>query len=97
MNVRTGLISNSDVRMRMCQHAWFVQVVRLVDPAVLGSVLTSLGISSFLHPVVLSEEEGIEKPDSEIFRCAFKQALDGTHLDQGVHVGDELQWYACLG
>ncbi|KAF8557597.1 HAD hydrolase subfamily IA REG-2-like protein [Imleria badia] len=54
--------------------------------------LADLGISPFLHPLVLSEEEGLEKPDAEIFRRAFKQALDSSaHFDQGVHVGDELQ------
>ncbi|KAG6375460.1 HAD hydrolase subfamily IA REG-2-like protein [Boletus reticuloceps] len=55
-------------------------------------VLADLGISPFLRPVVLSEEEGIEKPNAEIFRRAFKQALDNSsHFDQAVHVGDELQ------
>ncbi|KAH0827966.1 HAD hydrolase subfamily IA REG-2-like protein [Lanmaoa asiatica] len=55
-------------------------------------VLADLGVSPFLHPLVLSEEEGVEKPVAEIFRRAFKQALDNaTRFDQGVHVGDELQ------
>jgi FMN phosphatase YigB (HAD superfamily) len=55
-------------------------------------VLADLGISPFLHPLVLSEEEGVEKPDVEIFRRVFKQAFDNTtQSDQGVHVGDELE------
>lgn len=59
----------------------------------IGLVIADLGISPFLHPLILSEEEGVEKPDAEIFRRAFKQAFDKpTRLDQGVHVGDELDW-----
>jgi len=55
-------------------------------------VLADLGVSPFLHPLVLSEEEGVEKPDAEIFRRAFKQALENsTRFNQGVHVGDELE------
>lgn len=64
-----------------------------VDAPTTGLVLADLGISPFLHPLVLSEEEGVEKPDAEIFRRALKQSLDETtRFDQGVHVGDELQW-----
>lgn len=64
-----------------------------VDALATGLVLTDLGISPFLHPLVLSEEEGVEKPDAEIFRRAFKESLGNTtRFDQGVHVGDELQW-----
>lgn len=64
-----------------------------VHPITTGLVLADLGISPFLHPLVLSEEERVEKPDAEIFRRAFKQAFDDTtQSDQGVHVGDELEW-----
>lgn len=68
-------------------------MVRPADATPTGLVLADLGISPFLHPLVLSEEEGVDKPDAEIFRRAFTQALDNaTRLEQGVHVGDELQW-----
>lgn len=65
----------------------------LVDTTTTGLVLADLGISPFLHSLVLSEEEGVEKPDAEIFRRAFEQSLgDTARFDRGVHVGDELQW-----
>ncbi|KIJ18619.1 hypothetical protein PAXINDRAFT_70747 [Paxillus involutus ATCC 200175] len=56
-------------------------------------VLTDLNISPFLQPLLLSEEVGVEKPDVEIFRRAFRHAPLKTPvaLNQGVHVGDELR------
>lgn len=67
-------------------------VVSPVDATTTGLVLADLGISPFLNPLVLSEEEKVEKPDAEIFRRAFKQVDNVIHFDQGVHVGDELEW-----
>jgi len=60
-----------------------------VDATIMtGLVLADLGISPLLHPFLLSEEEGVEKPNPEI----FQRALDTTtRLDQAVHVGDELR------
>jgi len=62
-------------------------------------VLADLGISSFLSPLVLSEEEGVEKPDAKIFRRALQAIDNTTHLDRGVHVGDELEcdYYGAKG
>lgn len=68
-------------------------MVSPVDTTTTGLVLADLGVSPFLNSLVLSEEEKVEKPNAEAFRRAFKQALDNViHFDQGVHVGDELEW-----
>lgn len=57
------------------------------------SVIQDLGFPSYLCPIVLSEEEGIEKPCREIFeRTLALFAKKGTVLkpDECLHVGDEL-------
>lgn len=69
MNIKTGLVSNTDTRMR--------------------SVIEDLGISSFLEPVLLSEEQGVEKPSLQIFLRACE--LAGVQRDEVLHVGDELK------
>lgn len=61
----------------------------------LGSVLQDLGFPSYLSPIVLSEEEGIEKPSREIFERALLRVNDtGKRISLGecIHVGDELVW-----
>ncbi|TCD62797.1 hypothetical protein EIP91_006390 [Steccherinum ochraceum] len=69
LNVRTAVISNTDVRMR--------------------SVLEDLEVAPLMHPMLLSEEEGVEKPSREIYRRACDIA--GARLEDTVHVGDDLQ------
>ncbi|KAH8079446.1 HAD hydrolase subfamily IA REG-2-like protein [Cristinia sonorae] len=69
MNIRTGLISNTDVRIR--------------------GVLDDLTITSFLNPILLSEEEGVEKPSREIFQRACD--FTGVQAEEAVHVGDDLE------
>ncbi|KAJ3553103.1 hypothetical protein NM688_g3796 [Phlebia brevispora] len=69
MNIRTGLVSNTDVRMR--------------------AVLEDLQVLPLLDPVLLSEEQGVEKPSAEMFRRARERA--GVQLGEIVHVGDELK------
>ncbi|EKM81039.1 hypothetical protein AGABI1DRAFT_105876 [Agaricus bisporus var. burnettii JB137-S8] len=59
----------------------------------LRSVLQDLGFPSYLSPIVLSEEEGIEKPSREIFERALLRVNDtGKRISLGecIHVGDEL-------
>lgn len=63
----------------------------------LGTVLTDLGFPSFLDPVILSEEEGSEKPSPDIFKKALEvinRTADGSESiirpSQCLHVGDEL-------
>lgn len=56
-------------------------------------VLDDLEVSPFLRSIHLSEELGIEKPHSEIFRMALRDATPQgqiTRADECVHVGDEL-------
>jgi len=69
LNIRIGLVSNTDTRMR--------------------SVFADLGILSYLDPVLLSEEQGIEKPSFEIFRRACEEG--DVQLQEVLHVGDELK------
>ncbi|KAI0093338.1 HAD hydrolase subfamily IA REG-2-like protein [Irpex rosettiformis] len=69
LDVRTGLVSNTDSRMHL--------------------VIGDLGIASYLDPVLLSEEQGVEKPSKEIFQRACHIA--GVQLDEVLHVGDELK------
>jgi len=55
-------------------------------------VLDDLKILPLLQPLLLSEEVGIEKPHSDIFRMARKDGIAGGSIraDECVHVGDEL-------
>jgi len=69
INIHTGLISNTDARMR--------------------AVLTDLDVSRYLDFALLSEEEGVEKPSSEIFHSACAKV--GVKPEEAVHVGDELK------
>lgn len=62
---------------------------RLTPLEIKGSVLADLGISSYLDPVLLSEEEGVEKPSLQIFLRACQRA--GIERDEVLHVGDELE------
>ncbi|KAI9068052.1 HAD hydrolase subfamily IA REG-2-like protein [Trametes sanguinea] len=69
LNIRTGLISNTDARMR--------------------AVIKDLDLIPHLDTVLLSEEEGVEKPSCEIFRRACDRM--GIQPHETVHVGDELE------
>ncbi|ESK97145.1 haloacid dehalogenase-like hydrolase domain containing 3 [Moniliophthora roreri MCA 2997] len=61
------------------------------------SVLQDLGFPEYLDPIVLSEEEGIEKPSEEIYRRVLEQVSRKKKLasqlepTQCLHVGDELE------
>ncbi|KAI0829620.1 HAD hydrolase subfamily IA REG-2-like protein [Trametes gibbosa] len=68
--VRTGLVSNTDARMR--------------------AVIEDLGLVQHLDVVLLSEDEGVEKPSREIFERACTR-LGVTTPGEVVHVGDELE------
>ncbi|EJF65084.1 HAD hydrolase subfamily IA REG-2-like protein [Dichomitus squalens LYAD-421 SS1] len=68
LNVRIGVISNTDARMR--------------------AVIEDLGVMHFLDTLLLSEEEGIEKPSCEIFQRACERL--SAKPEETMHVGDEL-------
>jgi len=60
-------------------------------------VLNDLGFPDSLDPVILSEEEGIEKPSGEIFMKTLEVVNQGIDRNKGpilpnqcLHVGDEL-------
>ncbi|TFK73991.1 HAD-like protein [Pluteus cervinus] len=72
------------------------------------SVLEDLGFPSTLAPIILSEEEGVEKPSPEIFMRALQKVNDANLRTEGfkpieprecVHVGDELMsdYHGALG
>jgi HAD superfamily hydrolase (TIGR01549 family) len=51
-------------------------------------VVDSLGLTPLLQPILVSEEEGVEKPSPHIFQRA--SGLAGVPNHEVVHVGDEL-------
>ncbi|KDQ21732.1 hypothetical protein BOTBODRAFT_26159 [Botryobasidium botryosum FD-172 SS1] len=71
IGLRTGLVSNADIRMR--------------------NVLADLGALDFMDPCVLSELEGIEKPDTRIWDKALERSAVWKSRSEVVHVGDELE------
>jgi putative hydrolase of the HAD superfamily len=48
-----------------------------------------LGLQHFFHTVVISEEVGFEKPDTEIFKVALKKL--NVKPDEALYVGDTLE------
>jgi FMN phosphatase YigB (HAD superfamily) len=64
-----------------------------------GTVLQDLDFHPLLDPVVLSEEEGFEKPSPEIFLRAISQVSEKVESqgrnpirpEECLHVGDELE------
>ena len=59
-----------------------------------GAVIEDLEIMPYLDAVLLSEEEGVEKPSCEIFRRACERL--GVKPWETVHVGDELEGCVAL-
>ena len=57
----------------------------------IGAVIEDLGLMPLLDTVLLSEEEGVEKPSCAIFQRACERL--GVKPEETVHVGDELDWY----
>ena len=43
-----------------------IVIFRALIDSLAGSVIADLGISPYLNPVLLSEEEGVEKPSLQI-------------------------------
>ena len=52
-------------------------------------MLADLEVLPLLNPVLLSEEEGVEKPSLEMFRRACERA--GVQTQEILHIGDELE------
>lgn len=64
----------------------------------LGSVLEDLDFPLSMKPVALSEELGIEKPNTDIYQWAIDQH-NSVHpheeeltAEECLHIGDELEW-----
>jgi putative hydrolase of the HAD superfamily len=64
-----------------------IGIITNADKSV-NALVDSLGISQFLTAVVTSEQAGVEKPDSAIFKAAYVQA--GLKPEEMVYVGDQL-------
>lgn len=69
----------------------------------LGNVLKDLSFPSALQPIMLSEEEGAEKPGPEIFAKTLQLVnrdkdliQNPIHPKQCLHIGDELMWSVML-
>jgi FMN phosphatase YigB (HAD superfamily) len=64
-----------------------------------GKVLKDLSFPDSLQPIVLSEEEGIEKPSKQIFMQAVElvnrelRAESIIRPEECLHIGDELIWF----
>ena len=56
-----------------------------------GNALGDLGVSTLMDTILLSDEEGVEKPSCEIFSRACRRM--GVEAQEALHVGDELDWY----
>ena len=91
LNIQTALVSNTDSRMRACLPS-FPNNSTIPQTDLPDAVLRDLEIASYFHPVILSEEMGIEKPSSEIFLRACA-AAKFVKPGECVHVGDELHRY----
>lgn len=52
--------------------------------------MEDLGLLQLADTVLLSEEEGVEKPSCEMFQRAHRRI--GVKPEETVHVGDELGW-----
>lgn len=68
---------------------------------VLGSVLRDLEFPASLDPIVLSEEEGVEKPSPDLYRRALavvnaQNQRNAIVPAQCLHVGDEIDAYLAL-
>jgi FMN phosphatase YigB (HAD superfamily) len=59
-------------------------------------VLKDLGFPEYMVPIILSEEEGVEKPGIDIFHRTLKRVneMHGSDIreDECLHIGDELDW-----
>ncbi|KAG7439995.1 HAD-like protein [Guyanagaster necrorhizus] len=59
------------------------------------SVLHDLGFPKYLDPIILSEEEGVEKPSKAIFIRTLEAVNQNTdppiELGECLHIGDELE------
>ena len=61
-----------------------LNTINLVD------VLEDLKVAEYFEPKLISEIEGIEKPDAAMFNLACQRA--GVSTSSAAHVGDELKW-----
>jgi FMN phosphatase YigB (HAD superfamily) len=64
-----------------------------------GKVLKDLSFPDSLQPIVLSGEEGIEKPSKQIFMQAVElvnrelRTESIIRPEECLHIGDELIWF----
>lgn len=106
--IGVGVVSNGDARFREFHLSGHSQKRRSERSSNrLGLVLEDLGLESILDACVLSEEEGIEKPNPEIWARGIRAAglpegvppisitngvIDSVLAHDVMHVGDELEW-----
>ncbi|KDQ53589.1 hypothetical protein JAAARDRAFT_136995 [Jaapia argillacea MUCL 33604] len=54
-------------------------------------VLDDLKVTPYLSTIVLSQDEGFEKPEEEMFLRAYSRVDEDIKPEQVVHVGDDLE------
>ena len=112
LGIRTAVVSNGDGRIRKFISLVLIvlrdmtnkkYIYRSIDIITVGSVLKDLEFPDCLTPIVLSEEEGTEKPCSKIFMKTLNLVNQDRSLEhkpirpqESLHVGDELVWLVLL-
>jgi putative hydrolase of the HAD superfamily len=77
-----------EVLGRLHARGWPMGIVTNGTVRVQTSKLEATGIGAFMRTIVISEAEGIKKPDGEIFRRALERL--GAAAEETAFVGDNL-------
>lgn len=94
--IRVAIVSNSDLRTRTSLALW-ISARKYGSLPLPDVILRNLGFFHYVKfPVILSETEGIEKPDPEIFLRAIKKVNAQYQMQpkiipqEALHIGDDL-------
>jgi putative hydrolase of the HAD superfamily len=77
-----------EVLARLHGRGWPMGIVTNGTVRVQASKLAATGIGAFMRTIVISEAEGMKKPDGEIFRRALERI--GAEAGETAFVGDNL-------
>lgn len=100
--IPVGVVSNADSRIRTYHLIFTLGRILTADQSLAcysGDVLQDLDVASYFDVIVLSEEEGTEKPSPLIWQraCERIKAPNGgifSPSKEVLHIGDEL--YTCV-
>lgn len=83
-----GVVTNADIRI----SSSFYDCELVLRPSWFqGSVIADLNLATYLDIILISEEEGVEKPAKDIWERACARVH--VHPSEACHIGDELMWY----